>query len=138
MMRNAELFKGYLDKNNLYADTWSEGEKTFFQFQQKLKSGPAGRLLVIFGGDTLVSVYALDYVSLSNTARKDYMYRVLNDLNMKYTYHKFLLDQDNNIMTSSFIPFSNNFSEEVVMELLFGSLNVMEEEYATLMKAMWS
>lgn len=140
LTNNANSFKQLLDKNNIYADSWDgEDGAVCFQFNQKLKTGPNGRVMVIFNSeDTLVSIYALDYVTLVNTARKDYMYRLLNDLNSKYTYFKFILDNDNNIILSSFIPLENNFRPEIAMRLILGVLDALEEEYSALMKVMWA
>lgn len=140
MSTNSNLFKQYLNDNNLYADSWN-GEKgsVCFQFNQKLKSGPNGRIVAIFNDtNSLVSIYALDYVTLTNTTRKDYMYKLLNEINNKYTFFKFILDNDNNIILSSFIPLENNFKPEVAMRLIFGVLDTMEEEYSSLMKVMWA
>lgn len=138
ILRNAELFKKYLDNNELTADIWEDGDDTYFQFHQKLDSGAQGRILVILGGDSLLSVYALDYVNLTNSERKDQLYKILNDLNGKYTYYKFYLDEKNKIYSSSFVPFENNFTPDVVMRLIVGTLNVLDEVYPLLMKIIWA
>ncbi|MDS0526081.1 YbjN domain-containing protein [Clostridium sp. SHJSY1] len=137
-MSNANLFKQFLDGKEIYAEVRENGEEAYFEFQQKLKSGSSGRVVVNISGDTLVSIYALDYVSLANTARRDYMYKLFNELNYRYTYYKFFLDNDNNIFLSAYIPIENNFSPTLVMNLLIGLIDVMEKEYANIMKTMWA
>lgn len=140
MATNADLFKDYLKKENFYTDNWKTDDgNEVFQLRQKLENGPDGRLLIVLDKENnIVSIYALDYVTLSNPSRKDYMYRLLNELNMKYTYNKFTLSEDNNIIVSCFIPFDNNFKPEIVMQNVYGAYKAMQNEYPGLMKVMWS
>ena len=139
MANYSDIFKSYLESQNLYPNTWKTEEGSdVFEFQQKLKSGPSGRLVVIIDKYELVSIYALDYVTLTNSSRKDYMYKLLNELNIKYTYYKFTLSEDNEVIISCYIPFNNNFNAEIVLNKLGGTLMIMDKEYPNLMKAMWS
>lgn len=140
MPKNSNLFKQFLDQNNMNVNSWDDEDgETYFQFNQKLNSGPNIKILTIFNPeDTMVSIYALDYVNLVNTTRKDYMYRLLNDLNSKYTYHKFAMDNNNNIILSCFVPVENNFIPEMILKLIIGSISIMDNEYSSFMKAIWA
>lgn len=140
MSRDSDLFNQILNQHNIYFNTWDEDDgDVYFQFNQKLDSGPTVKILAIFNSDdTLVSIYVLDYVTLVNTARKDYMYRLLNDINNKYTYYKFTMDDKNHIILSCFIPMDNNFKPEIILNLIFGSISVMDDEYPGFMKIIWS
>ena len=138
-MSNATLFKEYLDKKGIVPETRNSETSVSFEFQQKLKTGASGRLLVVLEEDTLASIYALDYISLSNTARKEYMCKVLNELNIKYTYFKFYLSTENIVVLQCSLPIRNNtFSADLIFNLLGNVLGTMEDEYSGIMKAMLS
>ena len=138
-MSNVDLLKQYFVQENIEPNTWEneEGKSTSFEFPQKLKTGANGRLLIVLDED-IVNIYALDYVSLTNTARKEYICKVINEINTKYTYFKFYLDNDNNLILQSSMPIRDNFNAELTFDILSGAYRTMEKEYSDIMKAMWS
>ena len=140
MGKNSNLFKQYVNEKNLSPENWrDERGYEVFQFTQKLESGPSGKILVVISDDDVaVNIYAMDYATLSNPVRKDYMYKLLNEINCRYTFNKFTMDDENNITASCSIPFQDNFKPEIVINSIFGVLRSMDDEYPNIMKLMWS
>lgn len=137
--KNPDIFEDFLNEKEALFESYDLDGKTVFKFNQKLEQGPRGRILAVFDEDDgLVSIYAYDYLSLTDDAKKDSMYKLLNNLNLKYTYVKFYMDEDNDITLSSYTLVENNFSPEVIFKMIIGVFNVLEEQYAAFMKIMWS
>jgi hypothetical protein len=108
------------------------------EIRQGLKSGTKVRILVCFNkDDTMVSVYGLNYVLGINPSKRSYLYETVNDLNSKYTYFKFVLDKES-VNIQAFNVVENNFESNIVMTIILGMLQVMDEEYPGLMRVMWS
>ncbi len=65
------------------------------------------------------------------------LYKCLNELNIKYHYVKFYMDNDNDIIakTDDIVPFDS--SEEAIWELLIRMVGVLDDAYPQLMKAAW-
>lgn len=137
--KNAQQFKSFLEKKDIHLE-FIEGNEgaTLVEIREGLKSGGRLRILVIFDEDeSMVSIYGGDFITGISPVKINYMYEAVNNLNIKYTYYKYVLEKDS-ISIQSYALFNNNFSSEVVMKMIFGMINVADSEYPSLMKIMWS
>jgi len=139
LTKNAQEFKNFLRSQNIELEFF-EGEngETIVETVQSLNSGLKLRMVIIFGEDDgIVSIYGLDFVSAINPARKNYIYELLNELNKKYTYYKYILDKDT-IRIETHAVFSDNFNPHVVMTQLIGMMRLVESDYPELMRVIWA
>lgn len=136
---NAQQFRSYLQSQNINLQFNEENDgSTTVVIRETLKTGGNIRILVVFNKtDSLVSVYGGDFINGINPVKRDYVYEAINELNMKYTYLKFVFQNDS-IMAQAFTLVDNNFRSEVIMDIILGMLNIIEEEYPKLMRIIWS
>ena len=109
-----------------------------FSMQSNIKSGPRVSIVIIFPEDnTHVAVLCFNYVNVDNPSKSEYILERINELNMKYTYNKFTLN-DNNVVGQTFIPYDEIINPELVWALMLSLYQAMEEEYRGFMKIIWS
>ena len=137
--KNAEIFRTYLLANGFEFDFEErDSGSTVFNLNQKLDNGVNIRVFGSFNKDnTMVSLYGLDFIPSIPPDKKGKICEVLNDLNDKYTFFKYVLS-DNQIEVQVFNSFDNNFKSEIVMDLLIAIMRNVEEEYPNLMRAIWA
>ena len=88
--------------------------------------------------DTQVAIYAFNYVKVTNPSRKEYILQKINELNLSYTYNKFVLDEENNININTFIAVDNNFKPNLVWASMIAMYRALENEYSNFMKILWA
>lgn len=139
LTRNAQSFRSFTQSNEVNGE-FLEGDngESLVQFRQSIKGGPVMNLMVIFDSeDSLVSIYGENFVTGINPSKKVYLYELLNNLNAKYTYFKFVLSNDA-IEIQAFDVIDNNYSNDTIMRILLGIIQVAEREYPIIMKTIWS
>jgi len=139
MTKNSQQFKELLEKNDIWVEFFDNEGDSYCNIKQKLACGPTINLILVFDNDDrLVRLHTMGYITFNNPSRKEYVYSLLNELNNKYSYFKFVIDKENNISVAYYLPFLNNFSSDVVMQQILSTIEVMENEYAGFMKLIWA
>lgn len=139
MTKNSQLFKEFLERNDIWVEFFDEDGDTFCNIKQRLECGPTVNILLVFDkDDKLVRLYTMGYITFNNPSRKQYIYSMLNELNNKYSFFKFVIDNQNNISVNYYLPFLDNFSSDIVMQQIISTIGVLEDEYAGFMKLIWS
>jgi hypothetical protein len=119
-------------------ENWSNDNTEYFASEESIKSGPRVRIVFGFGKeDEVIRIYVLNYVQMDNPSKKEYVLELLNELNNKYSYAKFTLDDSDNILIGVNIPTSSNYNANFVFDLAIGALSIAEEEYSRFMKLQW-
>ncbi|MDY4979208.1 MAG: hypothetical protein SO095_01285 [Candidatus Onthovivens sp.] len=139
LTKNAQQLRNYLMSEDIELD-FMEGDdgNSLTSITQKLECGPTIKMLVMLDADdSMVRIYTRDFINGINPTKKSYIYEVLNNINTKYTYTKFVLIDDS-IIIESFSMFNNNFEPSIIMDQIIGIINIAESEYVDLMKIIWS
>src|SRR5690606_15647315 len=138
-MNHFEVYKSYLEKQQIHLEEWQGDNYYFFGSNEQLKCGHTVRVVVGFDiKNTRAEVIILNYVNINNPSKREYIYQLLNELNGKYTFPKFFLDNEGKIMISTNLPIINNtFTPEVIDLIIFVLLEACDTEYSRFMKILW-
>ncbi len=115
-----------------------EGEKTsnvWLQFG--IKNGGSYRVRFISSDDDNdVSVRAYAIVSV-DSAKRSKVLEAINTVNDKYRYAKFVIDEDNDINVEYDFPVRSNNVEKCASEILSRFVNIIDEAYPVIMRAVF-
>lgn len=139
MTNNARIFQDYLQSQNINLNFMdSDNGDTLIDIRESLDGGIKARIGVIFDNDDkMISVLALDFIGGINPSKRNYLIDLVNEINNKYTYFKFVVKQDN-IEIQSFLLLNDNFDPSVLMQVIFGMMDCIKSEYSNIMRIMWS
>lgn len=139
MTNNARIFQDYLHSQNINLN-FIDGDNgdTLIDMRESLDGGINARIGVIFSNDDkMISVYGLDFIGGINPSKRNYLIDLVNEINNKYTYFKFIVNQDS-IEIQSFLLLHDNFAPTVLMYIIFGMMDCIKDEYSNIMRVMWS
>lgn len=89
--------------------------------------------------DSIYTTLQCRLMQLNNPAKREKMLYLLNQLNSKYKANKFVLTDDDNIDFSvPFIATDNEFNPELILLATHNILQNLEEDYAKIMRIIWS
>lgn len=88
------------------------------------------------GGTTLH--YATGIIAHVPEGKTDVALRTVNQLNVQYRWLSFYLDSDNDVLANADAIILQDVVGDQCYELLQRAINVTDEAYAVLMKAIWS
>ncbi|WP_150844197.1 YbjN domain-containing protein [Clostridium sp. UBA1353] len=96
-------------------------------------------LFIISMDDSVYTILQCRLMKLNNPAKREKMLYLLNQLNSHYKANKFVLTDDDNIDFSvPFIAIEEDFNPEILMLLTHSILEGLEEDYAKIMRVIWS
>lgn len=129
MTNNALQFKRLMEYREVYADFQEhESGGTTCLIKQDLECGVLANFVISFSkDDTRIDIYSFDLINEISPLKKQIMYEFLNQLNLKYTFVKFVM-QDNSINVSSHYILSE-YNPELTVEYITAMVNIMTEEY---------
>lgn len=139
LTKNAQEFRSFLINQGINLDfvELDDGD-TVVEIRESLECGVNFRMVVVFSSDdSMVGVYGLDFIQGINPMKKSYVYEAINELNIKYTYYKYIVDKEK-IVLQSFALFNDNFDSNIVMKIIMGMMNLVNNDYSGLMKIIWS
>lgn len=138
MTNNARIFQEYLRKQDINLEFIDGNEGTVVDIRESLDGGIKARVGVIFHKeDTLVSIIGLDFMGSINQSKRNQLLDLVNELNNSYTYYKFVIANDS-IQIQSYIAVDDNYEPSTTMRIIFGMLDIMKNEYSSIMRVMWS
>lgn len=85
--------------------------------------------------DVALRVFSLIHVEESQKAN---LYPALNEVNNKYRYVKFVLDGDNDVNVEYDFPVRTKAFDGIAEEMLVRFVQIIDDAYPILMRAMWS
>lgn len=137
MTNNALEFERLMENREVYADFQEhENGGTACQIKQNLECGVLANFIIFFSkDDTKIDIYDFGFITGINPLKKQTMYEFLNQLNSKYTFVKFVM-QDNSINISSHYILGE-YDPELTVEYIMAMANIMTEEYGNFMKLIW-
>lgn len=139
MSKNASKFKNLIDEKEFFMEESELDKREIFAFEENIKNGPRVRIVIGFENeDYSATVFVLNYVNVSNPSKKEYFYELINELNIKYLYHKFTLDKSGNIIIGAHLPIGDCFDPQTALDIMIWAFKAAEEEYSRFMKLQWS
>lgn len=142
--KNAQQFKNYLEDIGFPFSYSEENEEvSIIDYKYQVECGATIETKLVFNENesldrhtTLIAIYGFVITAIS-PVKKNYLYELINNLNDKYTYFKYVL-HENAILLEAYIPFEDNFNINVVMDLMHLMTQILEEDYVNLMRTIWS
>ncbi len=135
-MNFAQIYKDYLRG---YKVTFTEGEVDNLEListSEPLDCGITVRVTVSFTksiSNAIAGIHVLDFISINNISRKEALYKYLNELNLKHSFIKFVLDSNNKIIVFGILPINYSFEPEIVARMLLSILDACNFEYPRIM-----
>ncbi len=126
----------HVDGLKVFTDESDKLSSVWLQFG--LKSGGNYRIRFISTDDgNDVSVRVIGLIRVEANQRADII-NVLNELNRKYRYVKFVCDNDNDINVEYDFPTSASNPAESALEMVLRVAKIIEEAYPEIMRTLWS
>ncbi len=137
-MNNFYAFKKFLEERDLpFMEDTLNDEKVIL-ISETTKKGFALRVFIQFtNDDRLVGLYVFNFAILLDRTDKDALLDILNELNCKYSYFKFAIDQNDEIVISNNQTYLENFSPELLFSVLLDCFLVIDEEGNLVRQAMF-
>ena len=130
-----QLFLDYMDSNGIrYSDRDEYCVRVTYE-GENLKSIP---IYVFFDkdGDPIIQMKCWEILNFKNNEAKAYV--VCNELNAKYRWIRFYLDNDADIVTDCDAYIDEDTCGEECMKLVRRMVNITDEAYPVLAKALWA
>jgi len=117
-----------------------------------IEPGGSSAVKAVFGGDNYdsatvhyissdddndVKVVILSFVKVP-ASKREKVIMVLNDMNNKYRYLKFVMSEDNDVRVEYDFPLKITNPGDVAVEILIRMMKILDDVYPELMKAIWS
>lgn len=133
-----EIYEALKNKSGLKVFTEEVGNSSFAWLQFSIKNGGSYRIRFISrDDDNDVAVRIFGLVSI-DSAQQAKILPVLNQLNAKYRYVKFVMDKDGDInLEYDYLvrcPDPAASAEEIIVRIV----KIVDEAYPELMRAMWA
>lgn len=139
MGNNANQFREFLMSNQIDLEEGNSEFGTYFATESTIPSGPRVRIVALIADeDNQIAILSFNYANVGNPSKKEYILEKLNELNIKYTYNKFVLKENNEIAANVFIDVENNFSPQILWGQIVSMYQALEEEYKGFMRILWA
>ena len=138
-MDNVQVLKDYLTKSNIrYEEGWLADGSAFFKAMYRLRTGDDVTLLFSFEpGGAALDITLLGLVRFDDPLKREKILNVLNELNAKYRYTKFFINNDGTVVAQTSLP-TLSFHPENAVRLGLATLFNVEEEYPNIMRIRWA
>ena len=128
LQENKPSLKVFIDEREKSSNVW---------LQFGIKNGGSYRIRFISSDDDNdVSVRAYAIVSV-DSAKRSKVLEAINTVNDKYRYAKFVIDEDNDINVEYDFPVRSNNVEKCASEILSRFVNIIDEAYPVIMRAVF-
>lgn len=135
MAQNAAAFEEYLKKQGIVLDKNSHEDNTVFVIHEKVDAIGAVSLMALFNdSDRYVTLICFKYLTFPEE-KKPAVLEMINTLNAEYTMVKFV-ETGNAVSVQVVVPFHDNFSSEVVVDMISLVFRAMQEEHHRLLKVL--
>lgn len=138
-MNNFQALKDYLTEQNLrYEDGWLDDGTAYCRILHRFKSGQDVTLLFVFNpNETMLDIYLIGLVKFDNPLKREEVLILLNGLNIKYRFYKFILNDDGTVNVRAALP-TLNFCPEEAVGLGVSMVVDVENEYQKFMRLRWA
>ncbi len=131
-----EALKKEKDSLKVFTEEYDTSSEVWLQFG--IKNGGSYRIKFISrdnDNDVALRVYGIITVEKD---QMDKLYPAINELNRKYRFMKFVLDDDGDVNMEYDYPMHDPDPSASAMEMVIRIVKMVDDAYPVLMRALWS
>jgi hypothetical protein len=111
----------------------------FFRGRQSIENGGTALLIASFNTDqTVVDLNIFNIVTINDPLKKEYLHKLLNELNCQFRYTKFTESNGEVVAQYSYRVQPNNLDPEDLIDNLVMLFKTVEQSHPKFMKLQWS
>lgn len=134
---SAKLFMAFLDAEEITYDVVNE-EKNIISLGTKLKNTRIDIYFQFDADNSNIHIEGLNFVEVPEDAY-DKLYSVINSVNLAYRWVKFTLNTANSVLAAEAdAVITIDTAADITNELMLRLASIVDDNYATFMKAIWS
>ena len=135
MAQNASAFEEYLKGQNITLEKNTHEDNTLYVIHENLEEvGPVSLMALFNDSDRYVTLICYKYFAFPSE-KKPALLEMINTLNAEYTMVKFV-ETGNALSIQVVVPFHDNFSGEVIVDMIALIFRAMKEEHPRILKAL--
>ncbi|QXE92950.1 YbjN domain-containing protein [Geomonas subterranea] len=135
MGQNATAFEEYLQGQEITLEKNTHEDNTLYVIREELEQvGPVSLMALFNDSDRYVTLICYKYFAFPSE-KKPALLEMINTLNAEYTMVKFV-ETGNALSIQVVVPFHDNFSSEVIVDMIALIFRAMKEEHPRILKAM--
>lgn len=134
--QNSLMFGEYLKGKDINLEKKVYEDSVAFMVREALPEvGPVTITALFNNNDRIVTVICYQYLKITNPQKKQAVLALINTLNAEYTMGKFTESADA-VTMQIIVPFHDNFSPELIIEMISLMLEAIKEEHPRFMTVM--
>ncbi|GFO64612.1 YbjN domain-containing protein [Geomonas paludis] len=135
MAQNATAFEEYLKGQQITLEKNAHEDNTLYVIHENLEAvGPVSLMALFNDSDRYVTLICYKYFAFP-PEKKPALLEMINTLNAEYTMVKFV-ETGNALSIQVVVPFHDNFSSEVIVDMIALIFRAMQEEHPRVVKAL--
>ena len=133
MSQNALKFEEFLKANNMVLEKDVNEDLTTFLIRENIETVGPRTIGVLFNShDGLVNIVAYQFLQINKPEKKQQVMELINNLNVEYTFCKYV-EKDDFVTLHISVPFKNNFSAELLSDLITTLIKNLQKDYPRFM-----
>ncbi|MBU5636700.1 YbjN domain-containing protein [Geomonas sp. Red69] len=135
MAQNASAFEQYLKGQEITLEKNTHEDNTLYVIRENIEEvGPVSLMALFNDSDRYVTLICYKYFAFPSE-KKPAMLEMINTLNAEYTMVKYV-EAGNALSIQVVVPFHDNFSSEVIVDMIALIFRAMKEEHPRILKAL--
>ncbi|HBA88709.1 MAG TPA: hypothetical protein DCZ75_12235 [Geobacter sp.] len=135
MAQNASAFEEFLKRQDITLGKNTHEDNTVYVVNENLEEvGPVSLMALFNDSDRYVTLICFKYLAFP-PEKKPAMLETINTLNAEYTMVKFVETGDA-LTVQVVVPFHDNFSPEVIIDMVSLIFRTMKEEHPRFLKVL--
>ncbi|QWV94494.1 YbjN domain-containing protein [Geomonas oryzisoli] len=135
MAQNASAFEEYLKGQEITLEKNTHEDNTLYVIHENLEEvGPVSLMVLFNDSDRYVTLICYKYFAFP-PEKKPAILEMINTLNAEYTMVKFV-ETGNALSIQVVVPFHDNFSSEVIVDMISLIFRAMKEEHPRILKGL--
>jgi hypothetical protein len=127
------LFAAYLAEKGINLENMVFEDSVAYLVRETLPNvGPVAITALFNNNDRIVTVICHQYLKITNPSKKQTVLELINTLNTEYTMGKFT-ESAGAVTIQIIVPFHDNFSPELIIEMISLVLEAIKEEHPRFM-----
>lgn len=133
MSQNAQKFEEFLKEKNITLEKNVNEDLTTFLVRENIEGAGLTTIGVLFNThDGLVNIVAYQFLQIKQPEKKPQVMELINTLNVEYTFCKYV-EKDDFVTLHISLPVKDNFSSELLVELIATIINTIKNDYPRFM-----
>ena len=133
MAQNSLMFAEYLKEKGIDLEKKVFEDSVAYMVREAVPDvGPVTITALFNNNDRIVTVICYQYLKITDSHKKQAVLALINTLNSEYTMGKFTESADA-VTIQIIVPFHDNFSPELIIEMISLMLEAIKEEHPRFM-----